>query len=63
MKGVRLSDWEIGELVYYRDSGWCWRSLAAYYDLCERSVKRTYEREKGRSHNRGAASVSEVVNG
>lgn len=63
MKGVRLSDWEVGELVYYRDSGWCWRSLAAYYDLCERSVQRTYKREKERLRNCGAASVLGPANG
>ena len=36
----KLSDWEIEELCSYRRQGWSIDSLATFYGVCSRTVKR-----------------------
>ena len=44
---TREPDW-LGdrEMVMYRDRGWSWDALAAYFGVTARTCKRRYERVK-----------------
>ena len=47
----RTSDWEREELVYLKDSGWGWPSLANLYGISERTAQRIYKQAKDGRRN------------
>lgn len=50
-KALKLSDWEVDELLFYARSGWTPRQLGRLYGVSEKTVQRIIRRNGGGGRN------------